>query len=96
MNDAELISKIESIVRSKKVYWVQGDYIRAGETVHWECFIRPLEDSVAVGFDEYFGKYEDAVDMYEAYIRNKLPNIKAAVEFVLNSFPLAAEKMRVR
>ncbi|MET3493399.1 hypothetical protein [Variovorax boronicumulans] len=96
MNDAEIIFSIESIVQSKKVYWVQDDYIRAGESVHWECFIRLLEDSVAVGFDEYLDKYEDAVDMYDAYLRNKLPNIKAAVEFVLSSFPLAAAKMRAR
>ncbi|WP_426389176.1 hypothetical protein [Variovorax sp. R-27] len=94
MSDAEIISKLGSIVRSKKVLWIEGDYVRDGEMVHWECFIKLLGDTAAVGFDEYLEKYEDAVDLYDMYVRSKLPDIESALRFVLDSFPLAAEKMR--
>jgi len=94
MNDAEIISKLSLIIRSKKILWIEGDYLRNGETVHWECFVRLLEGVVAVGFDEYLQKYEDAIDLYDVYVRNKFSDIESALGFVLNSFPLAAEKMR--
>ncbi|MDN6887849.1 hypothetical protein QMO14_30180 [Variovorax sp. CAN2819] len=94
MSDAEIISKLSLIVRSKKILWIEGDYLRGGETVHWECFVRLLGDVVAVGFDEYLQKYEDAIDLYDVYVRNKFSDIESALGFVLNSFPLVAEKMR--
>lgn len=49
---------------------------------------------MAVGFDEYLQKYEDAIDLYDVYVRSKFSDIESALGFVLNSFPLAAEKMR--
>lgn len=94
MNDSKIISKISSTLRSKKIFWVNGDYVRNGEPIHWECYLKLLQDEVAVGFDEYLEKYEDAVDLYDVYVRERFPNIELALRFILDSFPLAAEKMR--
>jgi len=94
MNDVEIISKIGSILRSKKVFWIEGEYLRGGERVRWECFVKLWKKTIVVGFDEYLEKYEDAVDLYDACVRNKFSNIEMASRFVLDSFPLAAEKMR--
>lgn len=96
MNDAKIVSDISAIVRSRRVFWVDGDYLRDGELVHWECFIRLVENAVAVGFDEYLEKYEDAVDLYDIYARNSFDSLHLAVNFVLNSYPLAAENIRRR
>jgi Tfp pilus assembly protein PilO len=49
---------------------------------------------VAVGFDEYLEKYEDAVDLYDVYVRKQFTNIEEALTFILNSLPLAAERLR--
>lgn len=96
MSDAELISEIGMIVRSRKVFWIDGDYILNGEEIHWELFVKLWNSDVLVGFDEYMEKYEDAVDLYETHARNKFPDIESALRFVFDSFPLAADKMRRR
>lgn len=96
MDNAKIISEIDSVVRSKKVFWIDGDYLRTGESVHWECFVRRSEGVVLVGFDEYLEKYEDAVDLYDAYVRKKLSSIELAVLFMLDSFPSVASKLRQR
>jgi hypothetical protein len=94
MSDAGIVLKFEPVIRAKGVFWVSGEYVRQGEVVHWECFLRLLGQTVRVGFDEYLEKYEDAVDLYEAYVREEFPDIPSALMFVLTSFPRVAEEMR--
>jgi hypothetical protein len=94
MKDAEIISKISQLIQAKKSFWINGDYLREGEAVHWECFVKVLGSIVAVGFDEYLEKYEDAVDLYDVYVRKQFTNIEEALTFILNSLPLAAERLR--
>lgn len=94
MNDAEIILKVGALIRSKKSFWINGNYLRKGEVVHWECFVKVLGTVVAVGFDEYLEKYEDAVDLYDAYIRKQFTNIELALTFILNSLPLVAQSLR--
>lgn len=48
----------------QKSFWINGNNLREGEVVHWECFVKVLGTVVAAGFDEYLEKYEDAVDLY--------------------------------
>lgn len=94
MGDAETISKLEAVIRARGVFWVDGEYLREGEVVRWECFVRLQEAAVRVGFDEHLAKYEDAVDLYDAYVREDFPDVRSALMFVLASFPPVAEKMR--
>ena len=94
MNDAEIISKIGQLIQTKKSFWINGNYLREGETVHWECFIKMIGSIVSIGFDEYLKKYEDAVDLYDAYVRKQFTNIEAALTFILSSLPLVAGKLR--
>jgi hypothetical protein len=94
MGDAEIISRFEAVIRAKGGLWINGEYLREREVVRWECFVRLLGDVVRVGFDEYLEKYEDAVDLYDAYVREEFPDVRSALMFVLASFPRVAEKMR--
>lgn len=94
MNDAEIISKIGQLIKTKELFWINGDYLRKGETVHWECFIKVIGSIASIGFDEYLEKYEDAVDLYDGYVRKQFTNIEAALTFILNSLPLVAERLR--
>jgi len=93
MSDAENISRLGSIIRSKRSFW-DGDYLREGETVHWECFVKLIGEAVKVGFDEYLEKYEDSTDLYDAYVRKELPSVEEALSFMLKSFPHVAKKIR--
>jgi hypothetical protein len=94
MGDAEIISKLEAEIRANGVLWINGEYLRDGEVVRWECFVRWRSAVVRVGFDEYLEKYEDAVDLYDAYVREEFRDIPSALVFVLKSFPRVAEEMR--
>ena len=94
MSDAAILSKLGPIIRSKKIFWVNGEYLREGEVVHWECFVRLPGEAVKVLFDEYLEKYEDAVDLYDVHVREELPNVETALLFILKSFPHVAEKLR--
>lgn len=94
MSDAENISRLGSIIRSKRSFWVDGDYLREGEIVHWECFVNLIGEAVKVGFDEYLEKYEDSTDLYDAYVRKELPSVEEALSFILKSFPRVAQKIR--
>jgi len=94
MNDSKIISKISSTVRSRKIFWINGDYVRDGEMIHWECYLKLLQDEVVIGFDEYLEKYEDSIDLYDMYVRERFSSVELALRFILASFPLAAEKMR--
>jgi hypothetical protein len=94
MSDAAILSRLAPIIRAKKIFWINGEYFREGEVVHWECFVKLLDEAVRIGFDEYLEKYEDAVDLYDAYVREELPDVEAALLFILNSFPRVAEKLR--
>jgi calcineurin-like phosphoesterase family protein len=94
MGDAEIISRFEAVIRAKEVVWINGEYLRGGEVVRWECFVRLLGEVVRVGFDEYLEKYEDAVDLYDAYVREEFSDVGLALMFVLKSFPRVAEEMR--
>jgi hypothetical protein len=94
MSDAAILSRLAPIIRAKKIFWINGEYFREGEVVHRECFVKLLDEAVRIGFDEYLEKYEDAVDLYDAYVREELPDVEAALLFILNSFPRVAEKLR--
>jgi hypothetical protein len=94
MSDAEIISKLEAVIRAKSVLWINGEYLREGEMVRWECFVKSLGAVVRVGFDEYLETYEDAVDLYDAYVREEFADVGSALTFVLKSFPRVAEEMR--
>lgn len=94
MTDAEISSRLGSIIRSKRSFWVDGDYLREGEIVHWECFVNLIGEAAKVGFDEYLEKYEDSTDLYDAYVRKELPSIEEALSFILKSFPRVAQKIR--
>ena len=94
LGDAEIISRFEAVIRAQGGLWINGDYLREGEIVRGECFVRVLDAVVRVGFDEYLEKSEDAVDLYDAYVREEFPDIPSALMCVLKSFPRVAEKMR--
>ncbi|MGJ3700604.1 hypothetical protein [Variovorax sp. AFSI2.2] len=49
---------------------------------------------MSIGFDENLEKYEDAVGLYDAYVRAELPDVETALLFILKSFPRGAEKLR--
>ena len=49
---------------------------------------------MSIGFDENLEKYEDAVGLYDAYVRAELPDVETALLFILKSFPRVAEKLR--
>ena len=69
MSDVEISSRLEPIIRSKRSFWVEGDYLRKGEIIHWGCFVKQMDKTVKVGFDGYLEKYEDSIDLYNSYVR---------------------------
>ena len=93
MSDVEIISRLGPIIRSKRSFWVEGNYLRKGENVHWECFVKLMDKTVKVGFDEYLEKYEDSIDLYNSYVRKEFPAVEEALSFILNSFPCVADKI---
>jgi len=94
MSDAEIISKLQAVIRAGRVLWINGEHLREGEVVRWECFVRLRDNVVRVGFDEYLEKHEDAIDLYHAYVREEFPDVSSALMFVLRSFPRVAADMR--
>ncbi|UOB55911.1 hypothetical protein MRS60_02055 [Burkholderia pyrrocinia] len=75
--------KVAGKIGGKKGLWVNRKYELDGEPASSEFFIKKTEAGFKVGFDDYFDKYEDAVDLYFVYLRANFSELKRAVEFAL-------------
>jgi hypothetical protein len=81
MVETSALREINTRLRNKGCIWINAEYMEAGELIKKELFLRVSDFGFSVGFDHYLDKYEDATDLYIAYLRRDFDSLSAAIDF---------------
>ncbi|MCG8296306.1 hypothetical protein [Pseudomonas entomophila] len=81
MVEASALRELNTRLRNNGCIWINAEYVEAGELIRKEVFLRVSSFGFSVGLDHYLDKYEDAADLYIAYLRRDFDSLSNAIDF---------------
>lgn len=85
--------EIRNKLSTKGCIWINHDYMRDGELARKEFFLKKTNFGYGVGFDEYLDKHEDAIDLYEAYVRQDFECLKDAITYCVSQLSISVSEI---